>query len=164
MICTPDLCDAFDDLVAVADPVFRGFGRRNSFGGCIETIKCHEDNSLVREVLGEPGEGKVLVVDGGGSKRRALVGDRLAALAAENLWQGIIVYGCIRDVDEIAQIDIGLQALAAHPRKTLKKGIGERNLTVTFAGVSFKPGDFVYADNNGILVSPQALEHPQPSA
>lgn len=160
MFCTPDLCDAYDDIIAIADPIFRSFGGRSAFAGRIETIKCHEDNSLVREVLGEPGEGKVLVVDGGGSMRRALVGDRLAALAAQNLWQGILVYGCIRDVDVVAEIAVGVHALAAHPRKTEKKGIGERNRTVSFAGVQFNPGDFLYADNNGVIVSPQDLVSP----
>ena len=148
---TPDLCDAYPELVQVVEPMFSNFGGRDSFGGEIVTIKCFEDNSLV----------KVLVVDGGGSLRRALLGDMLAEKAAKSGWEGIVVYGCIRDVDVIAQTDLGVQALASHPLKTDKRGIGDLNVAVTFGGVTFRPGEFVYADNNGIIVSPQALKMPE---
>ena len=158
---TPDLCDAYEGLVEVVEPMFSNFGGRDSFGGQIVTIKCHEDNSLVKEQVDQPGQGKVLVVDCGGSLRRALLGDMLAEKAAKNGWEGIIVYGCIRDVDVIAQTDLGVQALASHPMKTEKRGIGDLNVPVTFGGVTFQPGHYVYADNNGIIVSAQALSMPE---
>ncbi|MDF1644331.1 MAG: ribonuclease E activity regulator RraA [Pseudomonadales bacterium] len=154
---TPDLCDKYPELVSVVEPMFSNFGGPNSFGGEMVTIKCHEDNSLVKETVATPGDGKVMVVDGGGSMRRALLGDMLAEKAAEMGWSGIIVYGCIRDVDVIAQTDLGVQALASHPMKTDKRGIGDKNVEVTFGGVCFKPGEYVYADNNGIIVSPKPL-------
>lgn len=158
---TPDLCDEYPDLIDVVEPMFANFGGKLSFGGEIITVKCHEDNSLVKDQVATPGNGKVLVVDGGGSMRRALLGDMLAEKAAENGWAGIIVYGCIRDVDVIAETDLGVQALGSHPMKTDKRGIGDLNVPVCFGGVSFVPGDFVYADNNGIIVSPEPLEMPK---
>ena len=120
-----------------------------------------DDGDDVVEQVDKDGKGKVLVVDGGGSLRRALLGDMLAEKAAKNGWEGIVVYGCIRDVDVIAQTDLGVQALASHPLKTDKRGIGDLNVAVTFGGVTFRPGEFVYADNNGIIVSPQALKMPE---
>jgi regulator of ribonuclease activity A len=159
-IITPDLCDAYPELVKVVEPMFANFGGVDSFGGEIVTIKCFEDNSVVKEQVAMPGVGKVLVVDGGGSMRAALLGDMLAAKAAENEWEGIIIYGCIRDVDEIAETDLGVQALASHPMKTDKKGIGELNVPVTFGGVTFVPGHYIYADNNGVIVSSEALKLP----
>ncbi|WP_396589394.1 ribonuclease E activity regulator RraA [Bermanella sp. R86510] len=157
---TPDLCDAYPE-VEVLDPMFSNYGAKESFGGEVVTIKCHEDNSLVKENVAKPGQGKVMVVDGGGSLRNALLGDMLAEKAAENGWEGIIIYGCIRDVDVIMETNLGVQALATHPRKTEKKGIGEMNIPVKFAGVEIKPGQFVYADNNGIIVSDKALSMPE---
>jgi regulator of ribonuclease activity A len=112
---TPDLCDAYPDLVQVVEPMFSNFGGRDSFGGEIVTIKCFEDNSLVKEQADQPGAGKVLVVDGGGSLRRALLGDMIAEKAARNGWEGLVIYGCIRDVDVIAQTDLGVQAWPATP-------------------------------------------------
>jgi regulator of ribonuclease activity A len=156
-IVLPDLCDANEEVVRVVDPVFTSFGGRAVYGGVIDTVKCFEDNSVVADRVGEPGEGRVLVVDGGGSRRCALVGDNLAARAAANGWQGIIVNGCVRDVDELARTDLGVHALAAHPLRSVKKDVGERDRVVTFAGVSFVPGQYVYADRNGILVAPLAL-------
>ena len=129
--------------------------------GEIVTVKCHEDNSIVKEQVDQDGRGKVMVVDGGGSFRRALLGDMLAEKAAKNGWEGIIIYGCVRDVDVLAQTPLGIQALASHPMKTDKRGIGDLNITVSFAGVTFKPGEYVYADNNGIIVSPTALSMPE---
>ncbi|WPO98531.1 ribonuclease E activity regulator RraA [Pseudomonas sp. HR96] len=158
---TPDLCDAYPDQLQVLEPMFSNFGGRDSFGGQIVTIKCHEDNSLVREQVELDGTGKVLVVDGGGSLRRALLGDMLAEKAARNHWEGLVIYGCVRDVDVLAQTDVGVQALASHPLKTDKRGIGDLNVKVTFAGVTFNPGEYVYADNNGIIVSPSALTMPE---
>lgn len=154
----PELCDQFPELVQVVEPMFGNFGGRERFGGEIVTLKAFEDNSLVREQVALPGEGRVLVVDGGGSMRRAMLGDMLAEKAANNGWAGIIIYGCIRDVNAIADLDLGVQALGAHPMKTDKKGVGELNVEVTFGGVTFKPGHFLYADNNGVLVSPEKLE------
>ena len=156
---TPDLCDQYPD-VQVAEPVFRGYGGRIAFAGPAVTVKCFEDNSRVKEQVELDGKGKVLVVDGGGSLRRALLGDMLAEKAAKNGWEGLVVYGCIRDVDVIAQTALGVQALASHPMKTDKRGIGDLNVAVTFGGVTFRPGEYVYADNNGIIVSPQPLQMP----
>ena len=154
---TPDLCDTYPELVRVVDPMFINFGARERFGGQISTVKCFEDNSLVKQAVSEPGLGRVLVVDSGGSMRRACLGDMLANQASQNGWSGLVIYGCIRDVDEIMVTDIGVQALGLNPMKTEKKGLGERDVTVTFGGVSFKPNEFLYADNNGIIVSVTAL-------
>ena len=156
-ICTPDLCDEHAEIVRVADPIFRGFGGVSSFGGQIVTIKCFEDHSLLAETVDEPGKGRVLVVDGGGSRRCALLGDNLAVTAAANGWAGVVVYGCVRDVEELAEIAFGVQALAAHPLRGIKRGIGEYDRVLDFAGVSFIPGHYVYADANGLLVSPTEL-------
>lgn len=158
---TPDLCDAYPDLVRVLEPMVHNFGGRDSFGGEIVTIKCFEDNSRVKEAAGMPGHGKVMVVDGGASIRRALLGDMIAENAVKNGWEGFIIYGCIRDVDAIAQLDLGVQALGAIPVKTDKRGIGDYNVPVTFGGVTFNPGEYVYADNNGVVVSSQALTMPE---
>jgi len=158
---TPDLCDAYPDLVQVLEPMFSNFGGRDSFGGQIVTIKCFEDNSLVREQVELDGRGKVLVVDGGGSLRRALLGDMLAEKAAKNGWEGLVIYGCVRDVDALIQTNVGVQALASHPLKTDKRGIGDLKVVVSFAGVTFRPGEYVYADNNGVLVSPSPLQMPE---
>ncbi|AAY37135.1 ribonuclease E activity regulator RraA [Pseudomonas syringae] len=158
---TPDLCDAYPDLIQVVEPMFSNFGGRDSFGGQIVTLKCFEDNSRVREQVELDGKGKVLVVDGGGSLRCALLGDMLADKAAKNGWEGMLIYGCIRDVDVIAQTDLGVQALASHPKKTEKRGIGELNVPVTFGGVTFRPGEYLYADNNGVIISPSTLTMPE---
>jgi len=133
------------------------FGGREQFCGQITTIKCFEDNSLVKQLVGTSGEGRVIVVDAGGSLRRACLGDMLAEQAASNGWAGLIIYGCIRDVDQIRATDIGVQALGVHPMKTDKKGVGELNIPVTFGGVTFAPKDYVYADNNGIILSAEPL-------
>ena len=154
----PDLCDDYPELVRVLDPIFSNFGGRERFSGPLVTVKCFEDNSVVKELVGTPGEGRVLVVDAGGSMRRACLGDMLAEQASVNGWAGLVIYGCIRDVDEIMATDIGVQALGTHPMKTDKKGIGELGISVTFAGVTFSLGDYVYADNNGIIVSSQRLD------
>lgn len=157
MKSTPDLCDQYPELIQAVDPMFSNFGGREIFGGQIVTVKCFEDNSCVKELVGTPGEGRVIVVDAGGSMRRACLGDMLAEKASVNGWSGIIIYGCIRDVDEIMATDIGVQALGVHPVKTDKKGIGEVGLAVTFGGVTFNPGAYLYADNNGVIVSPEKL-------
>jgi regulator of ribonuclease activity A len=154
---TADLSDDHTDITQVAQPLFQAYGMHKKFSGEIVTIKCHEDNSLVREVLSETGQGKVLVVDGGGSLRCALVGDQIATLAVNNGWSGVIVFGCIRDSVAINQMPMGLRALNTHPLKSVKKGIGEKNLVVNFAGVRFEPGHYLYADEDGILVAPKPL-------
>lgn len=159
---TPDLLDANEDLtragtVRVVMPMFQRYGARSSFSGQVVTLKLFEDNSLVREAFEEQGKGKVLVIDGGGSLRCALVGDQLAILAQKNGWEGIVVYGCIRDSGDINQIDIGVRALDTHPLKSIKKGAGDRNIDVSFGGVTFKPGEWLYADEDGIIISPSAL-------
>jgi regulator of ribonuclease activity A len=156
-IVTPDLCDQYPEVLVV-EPGFRNFGGVEAFGGEIVTIKCFEDNSVVKEQVNLPGEGRVMVVDGGGSRRAALLGDMLAESAADNGWAGLVIYGCVRDVDVIAKTALGVQALAAHPRKTEKRGVGDFNIPVTFAGVTFNPGHYLYADNNGIIVSEKPLE------
>lgn len=156
----PDLCDAYGDAVEVLEPMFSGFGGRASFGGPVRTVKCFEDNSLVAERLDEPGDGAVLVVDGGGSLRCALLGDNLAAKGARNGWAGVIVHGCVRDVDELVGIELGVQALASHPRRSVKRGVGERDVVVHFGGVRIAPGRFIYADGNGIIVADEALAMP----
>jgi len=159
-IVTPDLCDQYPDLVRVVEPMFNNYGGVAAFGGEIVTVKCFEDNSVVKEQVAQPGAGKVMVVDGGGSMRNALLGDMLAEKAASNGWEGLIIYGCIRDVDVIRQTRLGVQALNTNPRKTEKRGIGDLNVPVTFGGVTFLPGQFVYADNNGVIVSSEKLPVP----
>ena len=159
---TADLLDANEEAVRagtirVVAPMFRHFGGRTAFAGTIATLKLFEDNSLVRKALEGPGEGRVLVIDGGGSLRCALVGDQLAQLGARNGWSGIVVYGCIRDAKAIAEMDIGVMALATHPLKTVKKNVGETNVAVTFGGVTFAPGEWLGADEDGIIVAPARL-------
>ncbi|MEW6143866.1 MAG: ribonuclease E activity regulator RraA [Thermodesulfobacteriota bacterium] len=158
---TPDLTDLYPSLVRVAEPVFRDFGGRRSFGGEIVTIRCFEDNSLVKDNAGKPGHGKVMVVDGGGSVRKALLGDLIAETAQKNGWEGLIIYGAVRDVDAIAALGLGVKALASIPLKTERKGAGELNIPVTFAGVTFSPGEYVYADSTGIIVSAELLIMPR---
>lgn len=154
---TSDLCDQHEDQVSVVTPMFRSFGGRPAFHGPITTLKLFEDNSLVRKTLETPGAGRVLVIDGGGSMRCALVGDQLAALGVQNGWAGILVYGCIRDSKAISTMEIGVFALGTHPRKTVKRNSGEVDLPLSFGGVSFVPGHYLYADEDGVLVSTRSL-------
>lgn len=154
---TTDLCDDHSDSLQIAEPLFGDFGGVNAFAGPISTVKCFEDNSLVRSALEEAGNGRVLVVDGGGSKRCALLGGNLAKLAEDNGWTGVIVYGCLRDRDEIMACKVGVKALAAHPLKSNKRGLGDRDMAVHFAGVTFTPGEYLYADLDGIVISQSAL-------
>ncbi len=149
----PDLCDSFPQQVKVFQPIFSSYGGRVIFSGPIVTVKCFEDNSLVKELVNQPGRGQVMVVDGGGSTRRALLGDLLAQAACDNGWAGLVIYGAIRDVATIATIDIGVQALAACPIKTEKLGAGTLNVELEFAGQIIKPGDYLYSDLNGVLIS-----------
>ena len=156
-VLTTDLCDAHEDKVRVVEPMFRSFGGRPAFNGRIATLKLFEDNSLVRKALESPGDSRVLVIDGGGSRRRALVGDQLAALGVKNGWAGVVVYGCIRDSRAIRAMDIGVFALDTHTMKTVKKNVGESDIPVSFGGVTFTPGEWLYADEDGVIVSAIAL-------
>jgi len=157
-VSTADLCDKYGDAVLVAEPVFADYGGARAFWGPIATVSVYEDNVLVRAALEQPGDGRILVVQGGGSLRCALLGDQLAALAHANGWAGVVVHGCIRDSRAIAEIPIGVKALGANPRKSAKLGAGERDVPVTFAGLAFHPGHYLYADEDGIVVSEGRLE------
>ena len=159
---TCDLCDANAERLAggslsVLPPLFIGMGKRRAFAGQAFTLKVFEDNALVRAALETPGQGRVLVVDGGGSVRSALVGGNLASLAADNGWTGIVVFGAVRDLDEIEDCEIGVRALALHPQRSARKGVGDSNVKVMIAGVAVEPGDWIYADADGILVSKDDL-------
>ena len=154
---TADLCDIHSENIRVCDPIFRDFGARRSFFGPVATVSAFEDNALVRQRLQEPGEGRVLVVDGGGSVQRAMVGGDLAQLALDNGWAGIVVNGCVRDSHELAVVAVGVRALATCPRKSAKAGQGEIDVPVAFANVIFHPGEFVYADGDGMILSSQSL-------
>lgn len=154
---TADLYDEHGDDLKVALPVFNDYGGKLTFSGPVSTVKCHEDNSLVRSALEEPGQGRVLVVDGGESRRCALVGDMLARLGEENGWSGIVVSGCIRDTEVMKTINIGVKAMATNPRKSLKKGAGDRDIRVTIAGIDCSPGEYLYADADGIVISTEPL-------
>jgi len=149
---TCDLYDRFETTARVADPVFRDFGGRRQFSGAVVTVKCFEDNSRVKELLGTPGAGKVLVVDGGGSLRAALLGDLIAESAVKNRWEGVVIHGCVRDAATLAGLDIGIKALAAIPRKTVRNGEGQTGLPVSIAGIRVAPGDRLFADEDGVLV------------
>jgi len=155
---TPDLCDESPELISVVSPMFTNYGGHKAFHGEIVTVKCFEDNSVVKEQANLAGKGRVMVVDGGGSTRCALLGDLIAEKACENGWAGFVIYGCIRDVDAIAELNLGVQALNSIPIKSVRKGRGDLNIDITFGGVTFKPGHFIYADNNGVIVSPEALK------
>ena len=157
MFTTADFWDEHGKLLSCADPIFHSFGLKTTFYGEIVTLKLFEDNSLVRKQLETGGKGKVLVVDGGGSLRCALVGDQLAALAIQNSWEGIIVNGCIRDSYQINKMAMGIRALNTCPVKSVKRNIGEQNISVKFAGITFSPGQFIYADHDGILLSEKKL-------
>lgn len=150
---TTDLCDDHSDNLQIAEPIFQDFGTTTRFAGPITTLKIFEDNTLVRDILETEGNGGVLVVDGGGSKRCALLGGNLAVLAEKNNWVGVVVYGCIRDREEIEDTTVGVKALAAHPLKSNKRGIGDKDVPVKFAGVTFTPGAWLYADKDGMVIS-----------
>ncbi|MFC4076334.1 ribonuclease E activity regulator RraA [Salinithrix halophila] len=155
---TTDLCDEYSKELQIAEPIFTSFGGRSRFFGPIATVMVREDNVRVIEALETIPEGSVLVVDGGGSKACALLGDRLAGIAVKRKLAGIIVYGCIRDTPEIARMDIGVLALAPMPKKSKKEGTGQRNVSVTFAGVTWTPGHWAYVDEDGIVVAKGELQ------
>ena len=159
-LATADLCDAHGDAVRVLTPAFTDIGGLSRFSGLVVTIRVRRDNALVRTVLSEPGQGRVLVVDGGGLTDCALVGGRLGALAAENGWSGIVVWGAVRDRTELAAVDLGVRALATSPRPPQKRGDGQRDLPVEVAGVTVTTGDWLAADADGIIVSARDLSPP----
>lgn len=154
---TTDICDEFPEMVSVCEPLFTSYGSVNSFSGPISTVKVYEDNVLVRQALEEIPAGDVLVVDGGGLKRCALLGDKLASIATPRNLAGIIVNGCVRDSKELAEIEVGILALAAHPKKSGKTAEGERDVTVEFGGAAWTPGHYVYADEDGIVIATERL-------
>jgi len=159
---TTDLCDDNEPLLAsgelrVLPPVWRGWGRRPCFAGPVATVRCHDDNSMVRQSLETPGQGRVLVVAGGGSLRCALLGGNLAVLAEKNGWAGVVVDGCVRDTAEIDACAIGVRALAAHPRRSDRRGSGEREVAVEIGGVPIAPGDWCYADADGVVIAARPL-------
>ncbi|NOH81697.1 ribonuclease E activity regulator RraA [Vibrio sp. RE86] len=155
---TSALCDIYLEQVDVVEPMFSNFGGSASFAGQITTVKCFEDNGLIREILEQDGLGRVLLIDGGGSLRRALIDAELASLAEENEWEGIVAYGCVREVDELEDMSIGIQALASIPVGATNQGVGEVDVPVNFGGVTFLPEDYLYADNTGVILSQEPLD------
>jgi regulator of ribonuclease activity A len=154
---TADLCDAFPHLIQVAEPLFQEYGGIARFAGPIDTLRVFEDNALVRQALESAGRGRVLVVDGGGSLRCALVGGRLAALARSNGWSGLLVNGCVRDSAELGKVPVGIRALTTSPLRSGKDSRGERGVKLAFAGVEFSPEQYLYADEDGILLATRNL-------
>lgn len=154
---TVDLCDKYKGSIQVALPVFRMYGRNPSFSGTIETVKCYEDNTVAKQTLSRSGKGKVLVIDAGGSLRCALVGGIVAGLGVKHGWSGIVLNGCVRDVGAINKIRIGIRALNHVPLASDKHGLGVVGVPVTFAGVNFMPGQYLYCDIDGIVVAEKPL-------
>lgn len=155
---TSQLCDTYADLIDVIDPIFSNYGGQHSFGGKVVTIKCFEGTGLIEKALTADGTGKVLVIDGGGSTRRALIDINIAEKAAINHWEGIICYGSVRDVDTIEEIAIGIQGLASIPVGANDNEFGESDIAINFGGVTILPDDYIYADNTGIILSADPLE------
>ncbi|AGZ51325.1 ribonuclease E activity regulator RraA [Mycobacterium kansasii] len=149
---TADLVDDIGPDVRSCDLQFRQFGGRAEFAGPISTVRCFQDNALLKSVLSQPGAGGVLVIDGAGSLHTALVGDVIAELARSNGWAGLVVHGAVRDSVTLRGIDIGIKALGTNPRKSTKTGAGERDVDVTVGGVTFVPGEVLYSDDDGIVV------------
>ncbi|NBI13312.1 ribonuclease E activity regulator RraA [[Haemophilus] felis] len=157
-IDTSELCDIYLDQVDVVEPIFSSFGGVSSFFGKVTTVKCFENNGLIAEILEENGEGRVLLIDGGGAVRRALLDASLAQLAVDNGWEGIIVNGAVRQIQQLENLDIGIQALAPIPVRADDTNQGEVDVPVNFGGVTFFPEDYVYADLTGIILSQEPLE------
>jgi regulator of ribonuclease activity A len=155
---TSELCDLFADSVDVVEPMFVSFGGRPSYGGEIATIKCFEDKGLVLKTLEKPGLGKVLLFAGGGSRRRALIDSNAAQIAMDNGWEGIVCYGSVREVDDLEEINVGIHAIASIPVSADDQEVGEIDVAVNFGGVTFLPGDHIYADSTGIILSPEPLD------
>lgn len=155
---TADLYDDYGEDLQVAESLFQNFGKRTTFSGSVVTARVFEDNSLVREILQQPGHNKVLVVDGDGSLRCALIGDQLAQLAIESGWEGALINGCVRDTETLRTLPLGIKALNTNSRRSLKREQGERDIPVQFAGVTFTPRHYLYADPDGIVVAASCLE------
>lgn len=152
-IVTADLYDERGEQFDSCDLQLSQYGGRRAFSGTVATVRCHEDNVLLRSALEQPGEGHVLVVDGGGSLHTALMGDVIAGLAVTNGWAGVIINGAVRDVAALRELDLGIKALGSNPRKSAKTGAGERDVPVTFGGATFHPGAELFSDDDGILVT-----------
>ena len=156
-LSVPDISDDHGEHIQVLDPIFRSYGGLDKFCGKVVTVRCFEDNSVVKSTLSGDGQGQVLVVDGSGSMRCALLGDLLGAMARDNGWRGVLVNGCVRDVEILKNIDLGVLALNRHPARSNKRGEGDLNIPVRFNGVNFRPGQFLYADENGVVVAEKDL-------
>ena len=156
---TPDLSDAFPETKAL-EPIMTNYGGKSFFSGPIETLNCPDDNSLIKEQLNSEGKGRILVVDAGGIHTVALLGDLIAEAGVKNIWSGIVINGYIRDVDIIRTLNLGVQALGTFPVKSEKRGLGDLGVEISFGGLTFKPGQYVYADNNGLLISEKELNSP----
>ena len=157
-IDTSELCDLYAEQVDVVEPIFSSFGGVSNFYGKVTTVKCFESNGLIAEVLEENGEGRVLVVDGGGAVRRGLIDAELAQLAVDNGWEGIVVYGAVRQIQQLENLDIGIHALAPIPVSADESTAGESDIPVNFGGVTFFPEDYIYADLTGIILSQEPLD------
>ncbi|GAA5165987.1 ribonuclease E activity regulator RraA [Ornithinimicrobium tianjinense] len=154
VIGTADLYDEYEEQLQSCDLQLRQYGARRVFAGEVVTVRCREDNALVKQVLATPGEGRVLVVDGGGSLHTALMGDLIAASAVQNGWAGVVIYGAVRDVAALAELDLGIKALGSNPRKSAKTGAGDRDVVVSFGGATFTPGARLVSDDDGVVVLP----------
>jgi regulator of ribonuclease activity A len=154
---TADLVDEHHSSLRCCDMQFRQFGGVAGFAGPARTVKCFEDNTLIKQALSAPGEGAVLVVDGGGSLRCSLLGDYIASLGMKNGWAGLVLWGAVRDTVALAQLAIGVKALGANPLRSSKTGSGQRDVAVSFGGILFRPGDWLYSDEDGIVVSDHRL-------
>ena len=157
-IDTSELCDLYAEQVDVVEPIFSSFGGVSNFCGKVTTVKCFESNGLIAEVFEENGEGRVLVIDGGGAVRRGLIDAELAQLAVDNGWEGIIVYGAVRQIQQLENLDIGIHALAPIPVSADESSAGESDVPVNFGGVTFFPEDYIYADLTGIILSQEPLD------
>ena len=155
---TSELCNIYADLIDVVEPIFCNYGGRNSFGGQVVTIKCFESNGLIIQLAETNGTGKVMVIDGGGSTRRALIDNPIAQTAANNGWEGIVCYGSVRDVDMLEDLEIGIQGLVSIPVGASDENSGDNDVAINFGGVTFLPDDHIYADNTGIILSPEPLD------
>jgi regulator of ribonuclease activity A len=154
---TADLIDDHDAKLTVCETQFRSYGAVSRFAGPVETVRCFEDNALVRSVLATPGSGRVLVVDGGASLRTALMGDVIAASAVAQGWAGVVINGAVRDVVALGGLDLGIKALGSNPRKSAKEGTGETGVPVSFGGAEFRPGAWLYSDEDGIVLASHRL-------
>ena len=155
---TSELCDLFTEQIDVLDPIFEHYGGTTSFGGQVHTVKCFEDNAIIANAVNQNGAGKVLVIDGGGSTRRGLIDAEIAEIAVENNWEGIICHGSVRNVEKLEDLSIGILALNSTPVGASDQGIGEEDVAINFAGVTFLPDDHLYADSTGAVLSPDPLD------